>query len=155
MFYVGAVEECERKKWEKWIDLSFAAGRIGSLESHLKKRNILVNFFKEGKEKLCQGYFRGMGDVVSCAAEDDWIFPFFCLAQTNWNVSAYNEYGSVLVATKYRKYLYIYLSHSKLLERQTCHFLLFKLNTILPEWRAHRSAQWPPHPQSDWAPSPG
>lgn len=39
IFYVGAGEECESRKWEKWVALSFTAGGIGSTESHLKKRH--------------------------------------------------------------------------------------------------------------------
>lgn len=68
IFNVAAAEECERNKWEKWIALSFAAGRIWSLESHLKKR--YSSEVLQGRE-LHHGYFWGTRDVVSCAVEDD------------------------------------------------------------------------------------
>lgn len=97
MFYVGAVGECERKKWEKWVALSFTAGGIGSSESHQKKKKKRETFFKEGKEKLHWVHLRGRVAVVWCCWGRQWTFPFFCFAQTKWNVSAHTDHGSIFI----------------------------------------------------------
>lgn len=57
IFYVGAGEECESRKWEKWVALSFTAGGIGSSESHLKKDIVLK--FKEREGETALGSLRG------------------------------------------------------------------------------------------------
>lgn len=150
---------CCRRVWEeevRKVDSFIICSRVNWILGESSKKKKHSGELLQGREgETVPGLFQGNGRccVMCCWGWLNISILLSCPDQLK--CQRLQWIWLCACSSKYRKYLYIYLSHSKLLERQTCHFLLFKLNTILPEWRAHRSAQWPPHPQSDWAPSPG
>lgn len=146
---------CRRRVWEeevRKVDSFIICGRANWIlgESSKKKRHS-GEVLREREGETVPGLFQGNRRccVMCCWG---WLNISILLSCPD-QLKCQRLHWIWLCACSYK--IQICLSHSKLLERQTCHFFLFKLNTILPEWREHQSAQWPPRPQSDWAPSPG
>lgn len=99
IFYVVAAEDCESRKWEKWVALSFTAGGIGSSESHLKRER--ERFSKEREGETVLGSFKGK---VNCCWGRQWKF---CLLSPPDQIKCQRwcDRGSSLIAIKYRESL--------------------------------------------------